>query len=88
MKKQELLYLKNKLLTYSLLSSLAIVPASTNVLSVNASNYSSTNNYVSDNNTLNEKDNLISYYAHVFQIKEEIVKLKISNQALKMMRLL
>lgn len=74
MKKQELVYLKKKLLTYSLLSSLAIVPASTNVLSVNASSYSSTNSYVSDNNTQNEKDNLISYYAHVFQIKEEIVK--------------
>lgn len=74
MKKQELIYLKKKLLTYSLLSSLAIVPASTNVLSVNASSYSSDNNYVFDNNTQNVKDNLISYYSKVFQIKEEIVR--------------
>lgn len=74
MKKQELIYLKNKILTYSLLSSLAIVPASTNVLSVNASSYSSNNNYISDNNTQNVKDNLIEYYSKVFQIKEEIVK--------------
>lgn len=74
MKKQELLYLKNKLLTYSLLSSLAILPTSTNVLTVNASSYNSNTIYESDNDTQNLKDNLISYYANVFQIKEEIIR--------------
>lgn len=72
MTKQEILNLKNKLLTYSLLSSLFLIPANTNVLNVEATDYN--NEYVNNDDSSKLIDNLISYYASVFQIKDEIIK--------------
>lgn len=72
MKKQDLVNLKKKILTYSLLSSLAIIPANTNILSVNATSYN--NEYTNDMDSTETINNFISYYAHVFQVKEEIVR--------------
>lgn len=79
MKKQELIRLKNKLVTYSLLSSLALIPSNINTLNAYAADYN--NACVTDDNIKSERiEDLISYYSSVFQIKEEIVEKILMDQ--------